>query len=161
MVNRGICIQKEFAMQEIQIDSAHREDFEQVFNLLSQLWPGRHLDQEKMFQVYLKALDSDEQEYIIARFAERVVGFISIRIITNLWAQGNLLHIEELVIDEAYRSMQIGTQLVNQAIAIAEEKCCRSVEVTSHAKRTRAHNFYEINGFKKEAVHFIREMIKL
>ncbi len=146
-------------MSEVQIVTARREDFEQVFALLPQLWPGRQLDREKMLQVYMQALDSKQQEYVIARVADRVVGFISMRIVSNLWAQGNLLQIEELVVDEEYRSMQIGTQLLQKTIVIAEQRDCRTVEVTSHVKRTRAHNFYENNGFKKLAVHFVREMV--
>lgn len=145
-------------MPELIIVSARREDFEQVLNLLGQLWPGKCLDYEKMLAVYLKALDSDVQEYIVARIGERVVGFISLRIMTSLWAQGSFLHIDELVVDEDCRSMQIGTQLLNRTIAIAEEKCCRSVEVISHIKRVRAHKFYEINGFDKEGVCFIKEI---
>lgn len=145
-------------MSEMQIIAARREDFEQVFALLPQLWPERHLDREKIFQVYMQALDSKQQEYFIARVAQRVVGFISVRIVTNLWAQGNLLEIEELVVDEAYRSMRIGTKLLQKTIVIAEQNHCRTVEVTSHVNRTRAHNFYEINGFKKLAVHFLREI---
>ncbi len=145
-------------MLEVQIGSACREDFEQVFVLLPQLWPGRHLDREKIFQVYIQGLDSKRQDYIIARVGERVVGFISLRIVMNLWAQGNLLEIEELVVEEAYRSMEIGTKLLQKTMAIAEQNHCRTVEVTSHVSRTRAHNFYEKNGFKKLAVHFLREI---
>jgi ribosomal protein S18 acetylase RimI-like enzyme len=146
-------------MVEVQIISARKEDFEQVFELLPQLWPERNLDQEKIFQVYMQALESKQQEYIIARNDEHIVGFISMRIITNLWAQGNLLQIEELVVDETYRSMQIGSKLLQIAIAIAKQNNCRTVEVTSHVNRTRAHHFYEINGFKKLAVHFLREIV--
>ena len=144
-------------MLDLQIVPAHSDDFEQVLGLLSQLWPGRQLDREKIFQVYIQALDSKQQEYIIARVAESVVGFISMRMVNNLWAQGNLLEIEEMVVDEAYRSMQIGSQLLQKSIAIAEQNNCRTVEVTSHVSRTRAHNFYEMNGFKKLAFHFLRE----
>lgn len=144
-------------MLEVQIISARREDFAQVFALLAQLWPGRQLDREKIFRVYTQALDSKQQEYIIARIAESVVGFISMRMVNNLWAQGNLLEIEELVVDETYRGMQIGSRLLQKSIAIAEQNNCRTVEVTSHVSRTRAHNFYEMNGFKKLAFHFLRE----
>lgn len=146
-------------MIDLQIAPARAEDFEQVFALLPQLWPGRPLDREKIFQVYNQALDSKQQEYIIAKTSERVVGLITTRIVTNLWAQGNLLEIEELVVDENCRGMQIGTQLLQKSIAIAEKNNCRTVEVTSHVNRTRAHKFYEINGFKKLAFHFLLENV--
>lgn len=146
-------------MSEVKIVPADSGDFEQVFSLLPQLWPGRRLDREKTFQVYTQALASEQQEYIVARVAERVIGLITIRIVNNLWAQGNLLEIDVLIVDEAFRGMQVGTRLLEKSIAIAEQNHCRTVEVTSHVDRTRAHNFYEANGFKKLAFHFLREII--
>lgn len=143
---------------DFQIVSAGSDDFEQVFALLLQLWPGRQLDREKIRQVYNQALAAEQQEYIIAKDRERVIGLITLRIVTNLWAQGNLMEIEELVVDEAYRSRQIGSRLLQKSIAIAAENRCRTVEVTSNMKRTQAHKFYEMNGFKKLAFHFLFEM---
>lgn len=142
---------------EVRVVPARPEDFDEVLVLLGQLWPGRELNRENVHRVYLDNLASETQKYCVARSANTIVGFITLHIISNLWAQGCLLHIEELVVGEACRGRGIGRKLIEQALAVAEERGCRSVEVTSAFHRSWAHAFYEACGFEKKAYHFIRE----
>lgn len=145
---------------EIQVVPAAPEDFAEVLGLLGQLWPGRELNQENLHRVYLTNLDSDVQKYYVARNENGVIGFITMHIITNLWAQGCLLHIEELVVSETCRGQGAGRKLIEQALMVAAEANCRSVEVTSAFHRNWAHAFYEACGFEKKAFHFIRENLR-
>ena len=145
-------------MLEAEICAAAPDDFEEVLKLLKQLWPEKQLERESLLHVYMEALDSPQQKYIVGKAAQEVVGFISLRIIRNLWAQGNLLYIEELVVDEKYRNMKIGSSLIEQAIKFAEENRCKGIEVTSAFHRHDAHRFYEKCGFAKKAYHFLCEM---
>lgn len=140
------------------IEPARPEDFDEVMKLLEQLWPGKPLNREGIGQVYLEALDSTLQEYLVARAGERTVGFVSLRIMRNLWAQGSLLYIEELVIDEQYRNQKIGSRLLDEAARFAEASHCNSIEVPSAFHRQDAHRFYERWGFAKKAYHFFYEM---
>lgn len=139
------------------MESARPEDFAEVLVLLGQLWPGRELNRENLGRVYRANLSSDVQKYYVARNENGVIGFITMHIITNLWAQGCLLHIEELVVSESCRGQGVGRKLIEQALAVAAESNCRSVEVTSAFHRSRAHAFYATCGFEKKAFHFIRE----
>jgi len=142
---------------ETKVLPARPEDFAAVLVLLGQLWPGREINREAIYKVYLDNLTSPFHKYYVAGNPGGVVGFISVHIITNLWAQGCLLQIEELVVHETLRGKGIGRLLVDQALALGEESGCRSVEVTSAIHRSGAHRFYESCGFKKMAYHFIRE----
>lgn len=145
---------------EVRVVPAAPEDFAEISVLLGQLWPGRELNQENLLRVYMTNLDSDVQKYYVARNENGVVGFITMHIITNLWAQGCLLHIEELVVSESCRELGVGRKLMEQALAVAAARNCRSVEVTSAFHRSWAHSFYETCGFEKKAFHFIREALK-
>ncbi|MGE5389886.1 MAG: GNAT family N-acetyltransferase [Deltaproteobacteria bacterium] len=142
---------------QVAIVPARSEHFEEVLVLLQQLWPGRLLDGEAIHNVYMGNLTSEVQAYYVALKGDRVVGFITLHIITNLWAQGCLMQIEELVVSESCRGQGIGRELINQALLVGNERGCRSVEVTSAFHRTQAHRFYEMNGFVKKAYHFIWE----
>jgi len=141
----------------VKVDAARSEDFPEVFILLGQLWPGRVLDEKAIHRVYLHNLDSEMKKYYVARGENGLVGFMTLHVITNLWAQGCLLQIEELVVNEAYRGQGVGRQMIDQALALGEERGCCTVEVTSAFHRAEAHRFYESCGFKKAAYHFIRE----
>lgn len=142
---------------QVMVVPAAPEHFEKVLTLLGQLWPGRELVREAIFKVYVDNLTSEVQKYYVACTGDEVVGFITLHIITNLWAQGCLLHIEELVVSEACRSQGIGRKLIDQAFTLGKERGCRSVEVTSAFHRGKAHHFYEACGFEKKAYHFIHE----
>lgn len=142
---------------QVEVVSARPDDFAEVFMLLEELWPGRDLNKQAINRVYLNNLYSEMKEYYVARDADRIVGFITMHIVENLWAQGCLLQIEELVVSETCRGQGIGRKLVEQAFTLANERSCRSVEVTSAFHRSNAHLFYESCGFVKKAYHFIRE----
>lgn len=142
---------------QVEVVSAGPDDFAEVFMMLEELWPGRELNQQAINRVYLNNLYSEVKEYYVARGADRIIGFITMHIVENLWAQGCLMQIEELVVSEKCRSQGIGRKLIEQAFTLAKERGCRSVEVTSAFHRSKAHLFYESCGFEKKAYHFIRE----
>lgn len=142
----------------MQITDAAPDDFEDVLGLLRQLWPDKHLERARLLQVFMQALDSEQQKYLVARTGQRVAGFMSLRIISSLWAQGNYLYIQELVVDEKFRNLKIGSSLLAEAQKFAEMNECKTVEVTSALYRLDAHRFYELGGFEKKAFHFLREI---
>lgn len=142
----------------MQITVAAPDDFEEVLGLLRQLWPDKHLERDSLLQVFMQALDSEQRKYLVARTGQRVAGFMSLRIITSLWAQGNYLYIEELVVDEKFRNLKIGSSLLAEALKFAGDNQCKHIEVTSALHRLDAHRFYENGGFEKKAFHFLLEM---
>jgi len=53
-----------------------------------------------------------------------------------------------LVVDEGYRSLGAGAELLAAAEAWAGKQGCKSVSVRSNVIRERAHKFYERNGYE-------------
>src|SRR5215472_6473786 len=131
-----------------QIRQCRPEDFEAVVPLLRQLWPEKQLDPTTLQTVFARALASETQAYFCATTnAQQLVAFGSLTLKNNLWHEGCLGHIDELVVDSHYRGRGIGTQLLTQLVTFAGQKGCRRVELDSAFHRLEAHEFYKRHGF--------------
>jgi len=133
-------------------------DFDEIAKLLSQLWPHTDPGNPQLKSVYQSALNSPSQVYICAVYHERIIGFCSLTIKNNLWIQGNLGHVDELVIDGHYRGKGVGGQLLAAMTKIAAEKNCKRIELDSSFRRTKAHQFYMQRGFENRGYLFSKAL---
>ena len=138
----------------IQIRECSNADFNEIVILLQQLWPDKSLGVQSLKIVYEKALFSENQKYICAVEESKVIGFGSLTIKNNLWLEGNLGHIDELVVDNSTRGKGVGSQLLKELIQIAKEKNCRRIELDTAFHRKDTHRFYENQGFENRAYLF-------
>ena len=134
------------------------DDFEKLLPLFCQLWPDQQLTVEKLKKVFIKGATSDYQYYLCAETDGKIVGFCSLTVKNNLWQQGNLGHIDELVVDESFRRRGIGKKLLIRIIKVAQGMGCRKIELDSAHNRTEAHEFYGKNGFENRAVLFSKHL---
>ncbi|GAA0534056.1 GNAT superfamily N-acetyltransferase [Rhizomicrobium palustre] len=139
-----------------QIRKCSAADFERVVTLLRQLWPTKSLDQKRLKTVWDRALTNSSQHLICAIDGGDLVGFASMSIKNNLWAEGFLGHVDELIVTENSRGQGIGTALVEHLVGIAEQAGCVRLELDSAFHREEAHGFYESKGFKQRAYMFTR-----
>ena len=144
--------------KKLQIRLSSLEDFVFVFDLLKQLWKDRQLDFIAIQNVYNQALQSNKQKFIVGLVDNKIVGFCSLTIKNNLWQAGNLGHIDELIIDENYRGLSIGTKLMAEITKIAKEANCKRIELDSAFHRKEAHQFYENLGYENRAFLFSKEL---
>jgi GNAT superfamily N-acetyltransferase len=142
----------------IQTRICNSEDFDQIVVLLRQLWPGKPQDLVSLRQVYDRSMASDRQVYLCAVVDTQVLGFGSLTIKNNLWCEGFLGFVDELVVDEAHRGKGIGTKLLDDLISWARERGCRRVELDSSFHRTAAHVFYERYGFQSRAYLYSKSL---
>lgn len=138
----------------VEIRQCDKADFDDVAKLLRQLWPDKPIDVHSLVTVFERALFSNSQKYICAVEDGHVVGFRSLTIKNNLWQEGYICHVDELVVDNNYRHHGVGTQILHQLIVIAKEKGCRRIELDSAFHRKEAHKFYEKSGFENRAFLF-------
>jgi len=134
-------------------------DFEQILPLLQQLWPQKALCQDRLRLVFERGLASDAQTYLCAVEGDHIVGFCSMTIKNNLWQEGFLAHLDELVVNRAHRGCGLGSQLLEAMILLAKERGCARVELDSAFHRTEAHAFYERQGFENRAYLFSKPLI--
>lgn len=85
---------------------------------------------------------------MVARDGEKVVGMAAIYLIKKI---GNRkAYIEDVIVDEGYRSQGIGGTLMQALIDAARTSSARSLELATRMDRKNAHRFYEKLGFKKK-----------
>ena len=133
-------------------------DFDQVFGLLKQLWPGGELDYARMKKMFDHNLGTPAHFYITALYGPQIVGFCSLTVKHNLWQQGLLGNVDEMVVDESFRGKGIGKKLMHRITEIAIEQNCRCIELESSFHREKAHAFYEDLGFQKRAYLFSKPL---
>ena len=63
-----------------------------------------------------------------------------------------------MVVAEAARSTGVGAALVREAEARMKADGCGLVEVTSNAKRLRAHAFYEKLGYERTSIRLAKQL---
>jgi glucosamine-phosphate N-acetyltransferase len=131
-----------------------REDFDGVLALLRQLWPDKPLDPAALRAVFENALTAGNPVYLCSTEDGKIVGFGSLTVRSSLWQEGQIGHVDELVVDAACRGRGIGTQLLEGLVALAKAKGCRRVELDSALHRGEAHRFYEKQGFENRAFLF-------
>ncbi len=137
------------------IRKADRTDLEEIYRL-SNVLEETVLDREGFRQAYEEAVDSDT---IFVLEEEKIIGFIHIRIASELCRAGKILEIRELVIDEGYRGKGYGRLLLERAEAYGKENGVVLIELLSALRRERAHRFYENNGYSKTGYRFFKKQL--
>ena len=85
-----------------------------------------------------------------------VIGFLSFHLIPQMAFDGNYGVISYLVVDENIRSGGVGKALEEYCTALAIEKKCKRVLVSSNIRRTDAHRFYLRQGYEEYQKAFIK-----
>lgn len=95
---------------------------------------------------------------LVAEAQGRVIGCVSWSVMDVLHRPGPVGRVSMLVVTEACRGEGAGRALV----AEVERRCaalgCVLVEVTSNARRTGAHAFYEGLGYERTSVRFAKRV---
>ena len=86
--------------------------------------------------------------YVAVLPDKKIVGWVHACKRTLLMVD-HFVEIEGLVIDQDYRSQQIGKHLLDEVERWARQNGCTSVYVRSNIIREGAHRFYETNGYKR------------
>jgi GNAT superfamily N-acetyltransferase len=135
-------------MSAIVVEKPHLKDFSEIFVLLKQLWRYKTFNKAKMRKIFAKGLDYKHQEYAIARYDTKIIGFAALTIKNSLWDEGNLCYIDVIVVDQKYRRKGVGKKLLDAITKIAHKSLCKRIELDTAFFRKDAHKFYKALGFK-------------
>ena len=138
----------------IQVRPCSAEDFDAVVSLLAQLWPNDIFQPASLRKVFDRVLTSERQFYLCAEDDGKVIGFGSLTLKNNLWPQGPVGNVDELVVDAGYRGRGVGKRLLDELTSLAQTKGCRRFELDSGHHRKEAHAFYARQGFENRACLF-------
>jgi GNAT superfamily N-acetyltransferase len=74
--------------------------------------------------------------------------------ITNNLHERPYALIEDVFVEEKFRSQGLGTKLIQGAVEIAREKGCYKIIATSRNERVLVHNLYKKLGFSEHGKEF-------
>ena len=147
-------------ISEVTIRRARREDVGIIIAMLADdpLGGGRERIEDPLPQSYFMAFERVDRDpniqLVVAEDGEgTVVGCLQLCILPGLSSQGasrGLL--EDVRVASHCRSRGIGEQMVQWAVAEAQSKGCKLVELLTHHTRVDAHRLYERLGFARSHV---------
>ncbi|WP_297417971.1 GNAT family N-acetyltransferase [Clostridium sp.] len=138
----------------MEIRTSYINDFEEIYNLFTQLWPNKELHKKDLLKVFERGLTADTDYYLSAVENGKVIGFSAFYIANNFWQEGIIAYDYGMIVDEKNRGQGIGKSLIDTACQIAKELGCKRFELDSGFQREDAHKFYESIGFEKRAYLF-------
>ncbi len=89
---------------------------------------------------------------------DKCIGLSGIWINAKLYS-GKYLEMDNVIIDENYRSKGVGKLLTDWCIHKAKETNCKKVMLDAYLENEKAHQFYEREGFVKRGFHFIKQIL--
>ncbi|MDR3688159.1 MAG: GNAT family N-acetyltransferase [Fimbriimonas sp.] len=125
-------------------------DAPDVWRLLRQFAVSYSPDWIAFQSTYPHLVDVNKSLFLVVEEESTVVGYLLGYVLPTLFANGPVLEIVELVVDEACRGKGLGKQLVDSALTEAWTKGC--VEVVVPTRRAGA--FYRGLGFAESATHY-------
>lgn len=96
--------------------------------------------------------------YWLAEFDQRPIGMISCHIQGLLHHAGRVAEIQEMFVEEEFRSRGIGKRLVATVECFAREHQAQLLEVTTNQKRTATHRFYVREGFVASHIKLVKSL---
>jgi|BarGraNGADG00312_2_1021985.scaffolds.fasta_scaffold125735_1 GNAT superfamily N-acetyltransferase len=124
-------------------------DFEQVLELLQQLWPEADLDGPRLEKVFAASREVDTDECFCAVEDDRIIGFCTMSVKNSLLFAGLAVYVDILIVREGFRKTGVGASLLDTAAQVARDHGCVALELDSGFQRTGAHEFYKAQGFKQ------------
>jgi len=138
----------------MQIREATEQDLEQIVPLFAQLgyasnpdWVGRQL----------RALHQNQSgRALVAEASGVVAGVAVVHLMRPIHVESPWALLSALVVDEGCRSAGIGQGLLAAAEAFAIGHGCSQLELSSSIRRSRAHAFYQQNGYQEKRLRFVK-----
>lgn len=139
----------------VTIRPASAADRETIYNMICGLENTR-LDRAGFDRALDRNLASGYVTYFIAHQEGMPVGMVSCHIQPLLHHAAPVAEIQEMYVEQAFRSMQVGKALMDHVTAFAQAEGAIQIEVTSRGTRVQAHRFYEREQFEKSHVKLVR-----
>lgn len=95
---------------------------------------------------------------LVAELDGRVVGLCVPSIMQTLHRETPVGRISTMVVSDDHRSHGIGALLVAEAERRLATQGCALIEVTSNETRTRAHNFWQRQGYQHTSKRFAKSV---
>ncbi|MDD1779607.1 GNAT family N-acetyltransferase [Enterovibrio sp. ZSDZ35] len=130
------------------------EDAERINALCLTLgYPSTIEETERRIERVMKGETSG---IMVAELCNLVVGFVTYHVVDVVHDDMPWGRISAIAVDENFRDMSIGKQLLECAEKSLKRNHCLRIEVTSHISREEAHGFYLHLGYRITPLRFIK-----
>ncbi|WP_407333763.1 GNAT family N-acetyltransferase [Enterovibrio sp. 27052020O] len=136
------------------IRPATLEDAERINALCRSL--GYHADLDQTAVQLERIMKQERDTLFVAEICDLVVGFITLHTVDVVHDDMPWGRISAIVVDDNFRDMSIGKQLLDHAEQYLKHRRCMRIEVTSHISREEAHGFYLHLGYRITPMRFIK-----
>jgi GNAT superfamily N-acetyltransferase len=134
----------------IHITFLQKNDYIDYLNLMKQFRPIEYIISFEKFCEYYDIIFKNS-EIFVARLDDKIVGSITLlydqKFINNYALYG---HIEDVVVDEDYRTLKIGSKLIEYVKNRCIEKNCRKCSLVCSKEIS---SFYLKNQFEEKGIH--------
>jgi GNAT superfamily N-acetyltransferase len=148
-------------ISDVVVRDARRADVAAIVGLLADDFlgatredPGEPLD-PRYYEAFDRISGDPHHRLVVAEADGRVVGTLQITWLSYLSHRGaERALVESVHVAGDQRNRRIGLRLMEWAIALATERGCAQMQLTSNLQRPDAHRFYERMGFAGSHVGF-------
>ncbi len=145
-------------LEKLHIRRATPADGQIVHEFISAL-EERRLNWELFEANYAKNIQIPDFHYFIAEVGGKPVGFMSFHIQILLHHNGRVGEVQEIYVNEGYRSYGIGAKFWEIVKEICAKENVVNLEVTTHKKRVDAQRFYFKVGMVNHHLKFTDELV--
>jgi ribosomal protein S18 acetylase RimI-like enzyme len=125
---------------------------QELHGLMQQLRPDSKLSiKEGDIETLVK---NESAILIVAKDDDKIVGLGSLYIIPKIGKRVG--HVEDVVVDEAYRGKGLGEKIVQTIIVAAKEHKLHSLSLTSRPERIAGNKLYQKVGFQRKETNVYR-----
>ncbi|MCD7892654.1 MAG: GNAT family N-acetyltransferase [Erysipelotrichaceae bacterium] len=139
------------------INEATLNDLDAVYKLICILEDDK-IDYQHFSHTYKNHMNNKDVIYLVYRYKNDVVGFVSFMIHHYLHHDKDVGEIVELVVKEGYRSQGIGHQLLDEIEKRAKLLALEQIELNTSTYRNDAHRFYEKHGFEMSHYNYTKNV---
>jgi ribosomal protein S18 acetylase RimI-like enzyme len=141
---------------QMNIRKATSQDLERIVYLFEQL--GYSTGPDQVGEQLRELQQSLSGQAFVAEESGVVVGVAVVHLMKPLHVDASWALLSALVVDNKDRSSGLGSHLLSAAEGFAIEHGCSQLELSSSSTRTRAHMFYERNGYQEKRLRFVKHL---
>lgn len=142
----------------IEIREVKENDYSEIVLLWNNELGSRTVTAENISERFERMNKDENYKTFVALLENKVVGCITTVQTMALEYEVGYLKINGFVVQERLQKKGIGTKLLNHAENYALEKGLSYLILNCGFQRTKAHNFYESNGFDKLSYCFTKKV---
>lgn len=140
---------------------ATAEDLEALMPLLISLFtqevefqPNRALHEKALAEIL-----ADERigHLFVVEHEGKIVGMVSALYTVSTALGGEVALIEDMVVDQAYRGKQLGSELLSFALEFIKQKGCLRATLLTDSDNVGAQKFYARHGFETSSMMPLRK----